>query len=313
MQNFQDDLIFVFIGTENYHFMIKRNITLLKRIYPNSPVLVYDWGDANGTPSPTQFPKNVEVINWSNRIKDTWHLMEVYGQKRRIEIGKSYNSRRNRGFAKRLDKFFLKRLPNSSKAKAVIERGLRYENLLLHKSYNLMECSKKLADKAFFLLDADAFLVDRIDEIFEEDPDIILPMVEPAKQGWDYNNCHGLSTGIAGFGSRTAERDTFLANWYNAIGKNDEWFRELAAMNRLFKEESPKIFDNWGLNTINLGEHDIKLKTIENDVYNCVLNYQDSPSNFDRVKILHLAGIAQRPHLFNHYFQLVEQELERRQ
>ena len=84
-------------------------------------------------------------------------------------------------------------------------------------------------------------------------------------------------------------------------------------MNRLFKEESPKIFDNWGLNTINLGGHDVKLKTIENDVYNCVLNYQDSPSNFDRVKILHLAGIAQRPHLFNHYFQLVEQELERRQ
>jgi len=56
-----------------------------------------------------------------------------------------------------------------------------------------------------------------------------------------------------------------------------------------------------------------KLKTIENDVYNCVLNYQDTPSNFDRVKILHLAGIAQRPHLFNHYFQIVEQELERRQ
>ena len=59
-----------------------------------------------------------------------------------------------------------------------------------------MECSKKLADKAFFLLDADAFLVDRIDEIFEEDPDVILPMVEPAKQGWDYNNCHGLATGL---------------------------------------------------------------------------------------------------------------------
>ena len=176
-----------------------------------------------------------------------------------------------------------------------------------------MECSRKLSGKAFFLLDADAFLVDRIDEIFQESPDIILPMLETSKQGWDYNNCHGLSTGIAGFGCRTAERDIFLTNWYNAIGENDEWFRELAAMNRLFKDKSPELFDNWGLNTINFGAHNIKIKTIENDVYNRVLNYQDAPSDLDRVKIFHLAGIAQRPHLFNHYFQIVEQELERRQ
>ena len=84
-------------------------------------------------------------------------------------------------------------------------------------------------------------------------------------------------------------------------------------MNRLFKDKSPELFDNWGLNTINFGPHNIKIKTIENDVYNCVLNYQDAPSDLDSVKIFHLAGIAQRPHQFNHYFQIVEKELDRRQ
>ena len=313
MKRSHGQLTFVFIGTENYHFMIKKNIELLRRLYPRSPIIIYDWGDGQGHASTTKFAKDVEVIDWSKRVFDTWHFMEIYGEDRRIEIGKTYNSRMTGGISRRLNKFFLKRFPKSTKARAAIERGLRYENLLLHKSYNLLECSQVLSGERFFLLDADAYIVERIDEIYDKDPDVIVPMIDPSIHKWDYNDCHGLSTGVIGFGGNNKARELFLKTWYEAIMRNDEWLRELAAMNRMILDLHPCLFNTWGMNNINIDGEKIGVRTVENNVYNCIFNYQDTPPNFDRAKILHLAGIAQRPHLFDEFFARVERELERRQ
>jgi hypothetical protein len=307
-----DELVFVFIGTENYHFMIQKNIELLRPLYPRSPIIVYDWGDTQGKRSATRFPGDVEVIDWHDRIMDTWHLMDVYSAERRNEIGRTYNSRLQRGFSRRFNKFMLKRFPGSAMASAAIERGLRYENLLLHKSYNLQACSEYLGDRRFFLLDADAYLVERIDEIFEGDPDVIVPMVDPAIHKWDYNNCHGLCTGVMGFGPNRKARDAFLAAWYEAIGKNDEWLRELAAMNRMIREWDETFFEGLSMRDFQIGDQAVRVRSIENNVYNCILNYQDTPPDMGRVKILHLAGIAQRPALFDQFIATVETELEKR-
>lgn len=307
-----DDLTFVYLGTTDYHFMILKNIELLRRVYPGCRIMVYDWGDGNGEKSGTVFPAGVEVIDWSDRVKDTWPLMDVYGEKRLIEIGKAYNSRLPGGFRRRATKFFLKRFPGSAIARRRIAQGVRYENLLVHKSYNLRDCSRRLSGKRFFLMDADAYLVDRIDEIFAGDPDVIVPMAEREVHRWDYNNCHGLSTGVMGFGARTAARDAFLGEWYDAVAGNDEWLRELAAMNRLMKSKDPGFFDDWGLRVVRFRQVDVKIRTIENRVYNCGYNYEGAPADFDRVKILHLAGIAQRPHLFEQFIGKVEEVLARR-
>ena len=72
-----DDLTFVYLGTVDYHFLIQKNIKLLRRLYPEADVVVYDWGDGDGRRSDTVFPKGVEVIDWADRIKDTWPLMEI--------------------------------------------------------------------------------------------------------------------------------------------------------------------------------------------------------------------------------------------
>ncbi len=307
-----DDLIFVYIGTQNYHFMINKNIQLLRRLYPNAPVIVYDWGDDGGRPSGTVFPKGIEVIDWSKRVLDTWRFMDVYSEARRIEIGKTYNSRMASSFSKRLTKFFLKRFPNSGTARRAVERGLRYENLLIHKSHNLQECSNRLAGKRFILMDADAYAVGPLDEMFDSAPDIVLPMLDPSKHRWDYNNCHALSTGIVGFGANTAARRAFLEEWYDAVAVNDEWLRELAAMNRMILAKDPDFFGDWGTKAVPFGDQLTKIRTVENDVYNSVYNYQDKPVDMSRTKILHLAGIAQRPALFTEYIGYVEAELERR-
>lgn len=308
----KDDLTFVYLGTTDYHFMLLKNIELLRVLYPSAPVLVYDWGDAEGTPSGTVFPPDVEVIDWSNRIKDTWPLMSVYNEKRLIEIGKTFNSRLQAGFLRRTCKFFLKRFPGSPIAQKRIAQGLRYENMLIHKSYNMMDCSKRLAGRPFFLIDADAYLVDCIDEIFEGAPDVILPMIDPAIHKWEYNNCHGLSTGVMGFNGSGDARDAFLSEWYDAIAKNDEWLRELAAVNRMIRAKDEGFFNAWGLRTVACNGRPVKIRTVENDVYNCYFNHQDRTPNFERAKILHLAGLVHRVSMFPEFFGKVEEVLYRR-
>ena len=121
-----------------------------------------------------------------------------------------------------------------------------------------------------------------------------------------------MSTGVMAFNGSGGARDAFLSEWYAAIEKNDEWLRELAAVNRLVKAKDASIFDGLGLNTLTFEGREVKFRTIENDVYNCYFNYQDTPPDFGRVKILHLAGIVQRKHLFGEYIAKVEEVLDKR-
>ena len=311
-ETWKDSQTFLYLGTEDYHFMILKNIELLRRLYPEAGIVVYDWGDGDGKRSDTVFPKGVEVIDWAGRVKDTWPLMAIYNEERRIEIGKTVNSRQPPGLARRFNKFCLKRFPNSRVARRTVARGIRYENMLIHKSYNMQDCSRRLAGKPFFLLDADAFLVDRIDEVFDGDPDVILPMVDPSMHSWEYNFCSGLSTGTMGFNGSDGARDAFLGEWYAAIAENDEWLRELAALNRLIKAKDARFFDGLGLSTLTFEGRDVKIRTIENDVYNCYFNVQDTPPDFDRVKILHLSGLVEQKKLFPKFIADVEEVLEKR-
>ena len=100
-----NDFTFVFFGTQNYHFMILKNIELLRLIYPIAHILIYDWGDGYGKPSATVFPRDTEVIQWHDRIMDTWPLMDIYDETRLVEIGKTFNSRKENSISKRFTKF----------------------------------------------------------------------------------------------------------------------------------------------------------------------------------------------------------------
>lgn len=301
-----NEITFVFIGTQDYHFMILENIRLLRKLYPTSPVLVYDWGDDDGKPSGTTFPEDVEIIDWTSRVGDTLYLLDIYDLNHKIELGKALNSREGNSWVRRAIKFFLKRFPGSIISKRAVERALRYENLLLHKSYMLQDCSERLAGRRFFLLDADAYLVDYVDDIFDENADVILPRDPSEKLCWDINQCSGISTGIVAFGPNREARDAFLSEWYSAIENNAEHLRELAALTRLIKDKAPALLDDFTTLPVNFGRETVRIRMVPNDIYNRVHSFHQRCTDFSSAKIVHLPGIAQRPHLFSQYLQDVE-------
>ena len=117
-----DNLLFVYFGTRDYHFLIRKNIELLRRLYPNADVLVYDWGDENGRPSHSTFQSGVEVVSWSERVADTMELLDPLGADGLNELAKAFNSRERASLKRRFNKFFLKRYPNPSEQE--IREGL---------------------------------------------------------------------------------------------------------------------------------------------------------------------------------------------
>jgi hypothetical protein len=309
-----DDLLFVFFGTDDYHFLIRKNIELLRRLYPKADVLVYDWGDKSGRPSGSSFPNDVEVIDWSGRIADTMGLLDALGETGLNDLAKAFNSRERASFKRRINKFFLKRLPNSSPSRSVLEQAMRYENLLLHKCYALGDCARRVGERRFFFLDADAYLVERLDDLYEGDPDVIMPMLERKDQHWEQNNCHALNDGIIGFGADIKARTIFLDAWYKTLDSNIETLRVIASLSRMVKarEADSHIFDAWQLATVDFDGVPVKIRTIPNHIYNSVLNHEYDGGDLDAIKVLHLSGVAQNQELFERFIGIVEDVLQQR-
>ena len=309
-----DNLLFVFFGTDDYHFLIRKNIELLRRLYPKADVLVYDWGDKFGHPSCSSFPSDVEVINWSGRIVDTMGLLDALGETTRFELAKAFNSRDQASFRRRFNKFFLKRYPKSSPSRRILGQAMRYENLLLHKCYALGDCARRVGERRFFFLDADAYLVERLDDLYEGDPDIIMPMIERKKQNWEQNNCHALSDGIMGFGADVKVRTAFLDAWYKSLDSNIETLRVIASLSRMVKsrDTNSHVLEDWKLATVDFDGVPVRIRTIPNHIYNSVLNYEYDGGDLSAVKVLHLSGVAQNQELFERFIGIVENILQQR-
>ncbi len=314
--NNSDDPLFVFFGTGDYHFLIRKNIELLRSLYPNADVLVYDWGDENGRSSGGSFPPGVEVVDWSGRIADTMGLLDALGKPGLNELAKAFNSRERASFTRRINKFFLKRFPNSPPARNVLAQAMRYENLLLHKCYALGDCARRIGERRFFFLDADAYLVERLDGVYDGDPDVIMPMLEPEKQRWEPNTCHALSDGIMGFGADVKARTAFLDAWYAALETNTERLRVIASLSRVVevreKNRDTGVLESWTLGTVDFDGVPVKIRTIPNHIYNSVLNHEYDGGDLSKVKVLHLSGVAQNQALFDRFIGIVEDVLEQR-
>ena len=91
---------------------------------------------------------------------------------------------------------------------------MRYENLLLHKCYALGDCARRVGERPFFFLDADAYLVEDLDVVYEVRPTSSCRAWSP-KNNFGNQPLHALSDGIMGFGADVVARTAFLDEWYS--------------------------------------------------------------------------------------------------
>ncbi len=295
-------ITFVVMGTLKYYPLLTMNLELIRAQYPDAAILVYDWGGPDFKPhfiypgSLVSDPKGqITVIDWGYRIQDTSALEADLTPAQRVDVAIKFNARFQRTLGQRIRKKILKLAPNSLLAKPMITAGLRFENMLMQKIPCMQDASSRVGAGRMVFLDADAFLLQRFDELLiRADYDVAVTLIE--KPCFDLDKCAIVNSGVIFFGPKQTKRDLFLAAWHQASLTCREWLKEQTALARMLESAGPGFLVE---NTVNI-LNGIAILSLPQRIYNntdhACLNQSPLP------KIAHLANTAHN----DKYFKLLQ-------
>jgi hypothetical protein len=285
--------IFVLMGSEDYYYLIGANIRQLHTIYPDAEILVFAWG-----PSPLilTHERNVTIIDWRERVEDTQDLLAIYSLEEITKLAIAFNQRTPRGIFQRIRKAFIKRFPRSWITKNMQNKALIYENMLMQKVRCLMAASDLHPTRSLMFLDADAFVFENIDEIFDHDADIVLSIVRPQKVEWTYNLCNVLTVGVIFLGDHKQARDALFKQWWPATQKCTEFCKEQSALVRLLAAKTQTLFKSGAEEFVSFDGVNIRFKIVDADMYNrhelyTIAHWADEAIPY--AKIYHFSNMAQ--------------------
>lgn len=294
---------FIVMGNYKYYHLLTLNIHHILKVYPDAQVLVYDWGDRHYAPGFKHPSQNVTVIDWGQAIKDTSHLESQLDATQQIDIAIRFNARFERTFLQRIKKKLLKTAPRSALARPLIKSGMIFENMLMQKIPCMMDASARLQSGKMVFLDADAFLIQNIDDILgRNDFDIAITLIE--KPCHEINQCSVINSGVLFFGDTPQKRNAFLGAWNNACAQCTEWLREQTSMVRMLAGRHPDIFTDNALSVVDLDDQTIAILSLPQRTYNNTdhhcLNGPDLP------RIVHFANTGHN----ETYFKTLQAQLE---
>ncbi|MGE5505515.1 MAG: hypothetical protein ACM31L_13925 [Actinomycetota bacterium] len=279
---------FVIMGSGKYYPLLAQNVEQIRKVYPDARVLVYDWGDDTGRARFSHPAAGVEVIDWTARISDVDALAASIPERQRVDLAISYNARFTRDLRQRLRKAVLKRWPRSILARPLIRAGLVFENMLVQKVPCMIDASRRVGEGRMVFLDADAFLVRPLDDLFDgHDFDVAVTLM--ARPNWEVDRCSVVNSGVIFFGARPGPRGAFLAAWNEAVGRCTEWLREQTGLVRMLAGPAPDLFAPWNTAEVALGGQAVRLLALA-----CAeFNNTDRDTAFDgNARVIHLANTA---------------------
>ncbi|MBN9565899.1 MAG: hypothetical protein J0G29_07420 [Alphaproteobacteria bacterium] len=285
--------IFVLMGSEEYYYLIETNIKQLRTIYPDAEIVVYAWG-----PNPLILTneRNVTIIDWRERVEDTEDLLSIYTKEDIKKLAIAFNQRTPRGIMQRIRKAFIKRFPSSWVTQNMQKKALVYENMLMQKVRCLMAASDLYPARSLMFLDADAFVFENIDELFDHDADVMLSIVRPEKVEWTYNLCNVLTVGVMYFSDHKKVRDSLFREWWPATQKCTEFCKEQSALVRLLATKTQTLFKKDAKEFVPFGSTDIRFWIVDADIYNHhelynIAHWPDETIPY--AKIYHFSNMAQ--------------------
>ncbi len=251
------EINFITIGDKNFFHMIHFSIKQLMKFYPNCKFYIYDWGF---TPFQKETIKSYPItilIEWTDKINK--------------EIGKETIITSYKGYT-----------PN---------KDVRtHEYLLNQKPFCMFDCAKRINNNLIFL-DGDATLINKIDEILEDNFDLGVTLrrkdeIEKAKK---MGIIGAVNSGVIFFKLDSKRLQLFIEAWINEIKTTKTVWLEQAALNNLIQRDNQGIFNRfYNDGVIKLSNIEIKVKTFPCELYNF---YQIEEGYSDKVvKILHFKG-----------------------
>ncbi len=286
---------FLIMSDEKYFHTIVKSIGRLNLIYPRSQIYFYDWGvGKKNIEYLRENFKNIIVVDWAKNVNkvlsgETCYISDNLSKDQLDDLIIGF--RNPRWFIKLFDKFRLTVLKSTSMKKRVA-RGIVLENLYLTKIQCQMDMSKRVGNSEFVFLDADALLIDRIDEVYDESFDFAFTLRREKEINFTHNLCTVINVGVVFFGDNQKRRDLFLEKWWDSTKVTLEWIREQTALTRYLSQFDCFSFKSNSTYSIVIDGEEVNVRLLPCEIYN--YNWiEDVISNKDllkKIKVLHFKG-----------------------
>jgi hypothetical protein len=260
---------FVTMGDAKYFRTVLFSARQSARFYPDRTFLLYDWGFDEDQLSELRALPGVEIRDWRDRLVDADRLFPPRSPFRRF-------------VRKHLLRDRDLRIPRSQ---------WQRELLLDEKCYCLLDAAADM-DGSFLFLDADAFIVNRVDELFAPGSDVVVTLrpqheIEAARRRGSVGD---LNSGVICFNGDRPTMVAFITEWIkemHILNLRRHLLSEQSALARLILSADPDAFRQPEHRAeLKLGGFTIRCRIVQTEHY----NYNAVESGFDPEvnRILHL-------------------------
>ena len=278
------EINFMTIGDDKYFPFINFSAKQLMKFYPNCKFFIYDWGFSPYHKEILQsYPFSI-LINWCDKLD--------------LESG-----------YKNITDEFQKEFSTEN---LLVQRKKEY--LYSQKAICTLDCAKRVNENLIFI-DGDAFLINKIDEIFEDDFDIGITIrsKEYISRKEKYGLKMAINVGVIFFKLDSKSMQLFIEEWIKQIKITKSMFIEQTALTVLIEKYNKEIYDKYyNEGFMYLSNKKIKIKTFPCTKYN--YSYPGEGFNPLNNKIIHLKGQIEKikeiiieyklRHFFSKFFQI---------
>lgn len=260
---------FVTMGDARYFRTLLFSVRQSARFYPDRRFLLYDWGFDDAQLELLRALPGVEIRHWRDRLVDAARIFPP------------------RSAFRTFIKKHLFRDPDLRIPLAQWQKEL----LLDEKCYCLLDAAGRL-DGPFLFLDADAFIVNRVDELHDPAADVVVTPrppreIEAARRRGSVGD---LNSGVIGFNGDREKTLAFITEWIkemHILNLRRHLLSEQTALARLILRADPNAFRQPESRVeLKLGGLTIRCRIVPTERY----NYNAVENGFDPEKnrILHL-------------------------
>lgn len=122
---------------------------------------------------------------------------------------------------------------------------------------------------SFIFLDADAFLINPIDELFDNSFDLGVTLRRPVEHSYAQNNCRLLNVGVMLFLGDNDTNQKLIASWYARARQTKELYSEQTSLTRLLLEKNPDLLKTHShTDTISIDNTPVRVRVLDCDTYN---------------------------------------------
>lgn len=224
------ELNFITVADKNYYIFINHSAKKISKFYPISTFYIYDWG----------FTTN------QKKLLNEYGIRKIVDWKDKLDLEGGY-----------------KKIISEYEGYRPLRDVRKNEYLYIQKPVCILDCAKKIEENLIYI-DADAFLINDINEIFEQDFDIGVTLndskdIEQTKRIGIYAP---LNAGIIFFKTSSALIQLFAQEWLKKIKKTKRVWIEQSALALLISRNNPSFFEkSYNEGKIFLSNKTLKTKT----------------------------------------------------